>query len=113
MGPGVLANALDLLPDGVAVFSPDWTIGYVNPVGAALLGRPAEQLVGRNIWVALPEVGGSIFHSFLLHARSAGAPVTWQGFYPPAGCWLLATATVSDGLLHVFFRPADERLQER
>ena len=66
---------------------------------------PPPTLVGRNIWVALPELGGTIFHSFLLHARSAGTPVTWAGFYPPADRWLTATAVLADGLLHVSFRP--------
>jgi hypothetical protein len=33
-----------------------------------------------------------------------GAPVTWQGFSPPANRWLTATARVVDDLLHVCFR---------
>jgi serine phosphatase RsbU (regulator of sigma subunit)/PAS domain-containing protein len=112
LGPEVLAAALEALPDGVALFDADWTIGYINPVGAALLGRRAAELIGRNIWVALPDVAGSIFHSFLLHARSAGTPVTWQGFYAPAGRWLTATAAVVGGLLQVSFREATDRLTE-
>ena len=43
LGVEALAAALDRLPDGVAVFDADWTIGYVNPAGAALLGRPARR----------------------------------------------------------------------
>ncbi len=109
LGPGVLAAALDALPDGVAIFDRDWTIDYVNPAGAALLGRPAVELVGRNIWVALPELGGTILHDFLLHARGIGAPVTWAGFYPPAGRWLSVTAGTLDGLLQMTFRATDDR----
>lgn len=113
LGPDALAAALERLPDGVAVFDGDWTIGYVNPAAAGLLGRPVDELVGRNIWVALPELGGTIFHSFLLHARSAGTPVTWAGFYPPADRWLSATAAVAEGLLQVSFRGTDDRLAGR
>jgi sigma-B regulation protein RsbU (phosphoserine phosphatase) len=112
LGPGVLAAALEALPDGVAIFDADWTICYMNPAGAALIGRPPAELVGRSIWGALPEVAGSIFHSFLLHARSVGTPVTWQGFYAPAGRWLSATAVVVDDLLQVSFREAGDRLTE-
>jgi sigma-B regulation protein RsbU (phosphoserine phosphatase) len=113
LSPAVYAAALDALPDGVLIFDADWTITFINRAGAGLLGRPVGELVHRNIWVALPELGGTIFHSFLLHARGVGTPVTWQGYYPPAGRWLQATATVVDGLLHVSVRAADDRLVER
>ncbi len=111
LGPGCPAAALEHLPDGVAVLDGEWTVCYVNPAGAALLGCDTSTLVGRNLWTALPELGGTVFHSLLLHTRSTGppgagtgSPVTWQGFYAPAGRWLTATAVVADGLLHLSFR---------
>src|SRR5918911_1261946 len=104
LGPGALTAALEALREGVAISDADWMVRYVNPGGASLIGRATAELVGRTIWAALPEMAGSIFHSFLLHARSVGTPVTWQGFYAPAGRWLSATAVVVDGLLHVSFR---------
>jgi serine phosphatase RsbU (regulator of sigma subunit)/PAS domain-containing protein len=100
----VLTAALEALPDGVALFDGDWTIDYVNSAGAVLLGRPAAELLGRSTWVALPELGGTILHSFLLHARGAGEPVTWSGFYPPAGRWLSVSAGMLGELLQVTFR---------
>ena len=102
----LLSDALDALPDGVAVFDADWTIVYVNAAGSRLLGRARDQLVGRNIWIALPELGGTIFHSFLLHARSVAERVTWRGYYTPLGRWIDATAVRRDGRLHVTFRDA-------
>jgi serine phosphatase RsbU (regulator of sigma subunit) len=115
LGPDVLAAALEALPDGVALFDAHWTICYINPAGAALIERQAGELIGRSIWVALPELAGSIFHSFLLHARGTRAPVTWQGFYAPADRWLSATAAVvddDDDLLQVSFRRAGDGLTE-
>jgi serine phosphatase RsbU (regulator of sigma subunit) len=102
--PGLLEEALDTLPAGVAVFDGDWTFAYVNEVGARLLGRSRGELLDRNIWVALPELGGTILHSFLLHARTVGESVTWRGFYPPAGAWLVATASRVADRLHVTLR---------
>jgi len=102
----LLGDALDALPDGVVVFDEDWTIVYVNRAGSRLLRRRPDQLVGRNIWIALPELGGTIFHSFLLHARSVGERVTWRGYYTPLSRWLEATAVRSGGRLHVTFRDA-------
>ena len=106
LGPDVFAAALAALPDGVALFDGDWTIRWINASGAALLGRPAGELAGRNLWVALPELTGTAFHSFLLHARRRPGPVTWSGFYAPADRWLRATASDVDGLLQVAFREA-------
>lgn len=101
---GLLEEALDTLPEGVAVFDGAWAIAYVNEAGARLLGRNRSELVHRNIWIALPELGGTILHSFLLHARSLGESVTWRGFYPPAGSWLVATAARIGDRLHVSLR---------
>src|SRR3954452_8517441 len=112
-GPDALAAPLDTLPDGVVVVDADWTIVYVNPAGAALVGRPAAELTGRGLCGALPEASGTILHTFLLHARGAGAPVTWQGFYAPTGRWLTATAVVVGDLLQVSFREIADQLHGR
>jgi serine phosphatase RsbU (regulator of sigma subunit) len=104
--PALLGDALETLPDGVVIFDPDWTIEYVNSAAADLLQRRRENLTDRNIWIALPELGGTILHSFLLHARTVGERVTWHGFYPPAGRWFDATAFRVGDRLHVTFREA-------
>jgi PAS domain-containing protein len=98
---GALWRSLDQMSDGAAIFDADWGIRYANPAAAALLGRPAAELIGCNLWIALPEAAGTIFHTFLLGARTAGAPVTWRGFCPPTGRWLRASAHLADGLLHL------------
>ena len=110
--PGLLGEALDAVPDGVAVFDGDWTISYVNQAAARLLRRDRDELLGRNIWIALPELGGTILHSFLLHARSAGSRVTWNGYYAPGGRWLTASAIRHGDRLHVGFRESTEAARE-
>jgi sigma-B regulation protein RsbU (phosphoserine phosphatase) len=112
LGPEVLEGALEALPDGVVIFDPAWTVCFINPAGAALVGRRADELTGRSIWVALPEMRGTIFHSFLLHARGAGRTVTWRGFYAPAGRWLSATAVLVGELLLVSIREVTSRLAD-
>jgi serine phosphatase RsbU (regulator of sigma subunit) len=101
--PGALSAALEALPDGVAIFDAGWTVCYVNRAGAALLGRPVAEVTGRSLWVALPELAGTAFHSFLLHARGRAAAVSWAGLYSPSGRWLQASATDVGGLLQVAF----------
>jgi serine phosphatase RsbU (regulator of sigma subunit) len=106
------AAVLERLPDGIAVLDQDWVVRGVNPAGARLLGGRADRLVDQDLWAALPELAGSLFHSFLLHARRVGTRVTWQGFYAPTGQWLSATAEVVDGLLLVHLREAGSALRE-
>ncbi|MGY1661781.1 SpoIIE family protein phosphatase [Geodermatophilus sp. SYSU D00705] len=96
----------------VAVFDADWTLVAVDQATADLLGRRREELVDRNIWIALPELAGTIFHSFLLHARSVGERVTWRGFYAPAERWLDATAHRAGDQLHVHLRESAGPLPE-
>src|SRR3954463_8217460 len=112
LGPEALTAALEALPDGLVIFDAEWTVCFINRAGAALVGRRADELTGRSIWVAGPEMSGTIFHSFLLHARVAGRPVTWRGFYAPAGRWLSATAVVVGELLQVSIREVTSRLAE-
>ncbi len=105
-----LAAVLHRLPDGVAVFDADWTIGYANPAAARLLGRSAEELAGRNLMIALPELVGTALHAFLLHTRVTGGPSTWQGLYAPAGRWLTVTADLDGDRLQISLRAAPAHL---
>jgi serine phosphatase RsbU (regulator of sigma subunit) len=113
LSPASLRRALDALPDGVVVFDADWTVAYVNPAGAELLHRRPADLVGRSLWIALPELVGGIFHSLLLSARTAATPVSWVGYFPPAAAWLSARAVLVDGLLQVTLRADDGGGAER
>ncbi|WP_089406170.1 SpoIIE family protein phosphatase [Geodermatophilus saharensis] len=96
-----LTAALDRSPSGVAAFDADWTFVYANPAVARLLGRSGGALTGSNLWIALPELGGTPLHGVLVHARTAGTPVTWRGRYAPARRWLSVTAEPVQDLLQV------------
>jgi serine phosphatase RsbU (regulator of sigma subunit)/anti-sigma regulatory factor (Ser/Thr protein kinase)/anti-anti-sigma regulatory factor len=55
----VARSALDGVRDGVCVCTEDWTILYLNPAAAAVVGRPVNELTGKNIWTEFPEALGS------------------------------------------------------
>jgi phosphoserine phosphatase RsbU/P len=111
--PAALQRVLDALLDGLVVFDAGWTVAYVNPAGAHLVQRSPAELIGRSLWIALPELVGSIFHRLLLNARTAGTPVSWSGYFPPAAAWLAAHAVLVDGLLQVTLRTEEGRGSER
>src|SRR4051795_2035386 len=112
LGPEALTAALEALPDGVVIFDATWTVRFINRAGAALIGRRADQLTGRIIWVAGPEMSAPFFPGFPRPAGGGGRPFPWRGFYAPAGRWLSATAVVVGELLQVSIREVTSRLAE-
>ncbi|MFF0010967.1 SpoIIE family protein phosphatase [Streptomyces sp. NPDC005374] len=68
-GPAPTADsAADLLPDGVFCLDRLGLVVYANPRAAQLLGRPRAELVGRDLWEAVPWLGRPDFED---HLRSA------------------------------------------
>jgi serine phosphatase RsbU (regulator of sigma subunit) len=108
----LFAGALDALRDGLVIFGPDWTVVYVNQAGADLMDRRPEDLVDRNLWIALPQLGGTNFHTFLLHAATASERVVWQGFHPPTNRWLNASAIRVGDCVHVQFHEVADRARD-
>jgi anti-anti-sigma factor len=109
-------QALERMPDGVAVFAPDWTIVYVNPAGAAVLDRTAEQLIGEDLWATFPEAVGTEFHTNLLAAANApgGEPVRWSAHHGPVHGWFTDEAwRVGDQVVVVYVRADERRAAER
>ncbi|MEU0409479.1 SpoIIE family protein phosphatase [Streptomyces griseorubiginosus] len=75
-GPAPTADsAADLLPDGVFCLDRLGLVVYANPRAAQLLGRPRTELVGRDLWEAVPWLGRPDFEDHLRAALLAPDPV--------------------------------------
>ena len=59
LAESVARSALDGVRDGVCVCADDWTIRYLNPAAARLMGRSVDELTGKNIWTEFPDAVGS------------------------------------------------------
>ncbi len=107
-------QALERMPDGVAVFAPDWTILYINPAGAAVLDRTVAELTGADMWRTFPEAVGTEFHSRLLAAAEPGAgPQRWSAHYGPVHGWFSDEAwRVGDQVVVVYVRSDEPRAAE-
>ena len=53
-----LEAAFNRISDSVFILDPDENYVFVNTAGARLCGRPAAELVGRNLWDEFPEMHG-------------------------------------------------------
>jgi PAS domain S-box-containing protein len=100
---------LDGVTDGILVVDRQWRFRWLNAVGERLLGRPREQLLGQELWTALPEVGDTAFAPAWRRAMDAGTLVSLEDFFPPAGVWLESRAFPSGEGLVVFTRDVSER----
>ncbi|MFF7946012.1 SpoIIE family protein phosphatase [Streptomyces griseorubiginosus] len=83
-GPAPTADsAADLLPDGVFCLDRLGLVVYANPRAAELLGHPRAELVGRDLWEAVPWLGRPDFEDHLRAALLAPDPVHFHLERPP------------------------------
>ncbi|CAM5300766.1 SpoIIE family protein phosphatase [Streptomyces canus] len=84
-GPGPTADsAADLLPDGVFCVDRLGLVVYANPRAAQLLGRPLAELVGRDLWEAVPWLRRPDFEDHLRAALLTPDPVHFHLVRPSA-----------------------------
>ncbi|MDQ1065449.1 SpoIIE family protein phosphatase [Streptomyces canus] len=84
-GPGPTADsAADLLPDGVFCVDRLGLVVYANPPAARLLGRPRAELVGRDLWEAVPWLRRPDFEDHLRAALLTPDPVHFHLVRPSA-----------------------------
>ncbi|MER7563967.1 SpoIIE family protein phosphatase [Streptomyces sp. NPDC097941] len=83
-GPAPTADsAADLLPDGVFCVDRLGLVVYANPRAAELLGRPRAELVGRDLWEAVPWLARPEFEDHLRAALLTSDPVHFHLGRPP------------------------------
>ncbi|MET8076836.1 SpoIIE family protein phosphatase [Streptomyces sp. NPDC005303] len=84
-GPAPTADsAADLLPDGVFCVDRLGLVVYANPRAAQLLGRPRTELVGRDLWQAVPWLARPEFEDHLRAALLTPDPVHFHLARPSA-----------------------------
>ncbi len=79
-------NVLDRFNDAVLAFDRDWHFTYVNRQAAELLGRSAEDLVGRDARTEYAEAGQQ-FRRILEVAMAAQAPIRTETYWEPSNRW--------------------------
>jgi len=96
---------LNSLSDGFWQLDRDWRYVYVNAEACRTVGRPAEDLVGRNIWETFPALVGSNVE--VEYRRAAAERVTseFETYYEPLqSCYGIKVFPTQDGGLAVLSR---------
>ncbi|MFW3173036.1 putative bifunctional diguanylate cyclase/phosphodiesterase [Geodermatophilus sp. CPCC 206100] len=96
------------MPDAVYRIDAKGRFSYVNRAAGELMGRVADELVGRKALECFPEVRGSVLEEHYRTAMADGRPRTVEFFYPPSGRWYEARVFPANRGLTVFLRDVDE-----
>ena len=104
-----LARLLETMSDAFFSLDPDWCFTFVNPEAEKLLGKPADQLVGRSIWEEFPDAVGSTFEQEYRGAAGTGEPTTFESYYPPLSSWFEVRAWPTPDGLSVYFHEVSAR----
>src|ERR1700730_15916898 len=74
-------SILDHLSSGIFILDCKWSINYVNKSMEKWVGKNRNQLIGFNIWEALPEAVGTDFYYFYHQAMEERISVTFEDYY--------------------------------
>ena len=105
----LLVRAVQGMARPLFVLDADWRFSYINPAGAAVLGRSVEQLVGRGVWDEFPEALGSPFSEHYEAVAATGEPAVFAAWFEPLGVWFQVQAFRSGTSLVVTYDDVTEQ----
>ena len=95
---------LNSISDAFVSLDRDWRYTYVNGQAEALMARKAEDLLGKSVWEAYPDVVGTALEERLRDAAARTAPSSFEIFYPGHQRWYDVRAYPSSGGLSLYYR---------
>lgn len=104
-----LASILEMIGDAFVAFDRDFNYSYVNERAAALFGRDAFDLLGRNYWEEFPEARGTPFAEAYLRALATGETIQFESHFEPWDRWFENRIYPSADGLAIFFTEITDR----
>ena len=106
-----VVNILDSISDGFFALDRNFTVTYFNPAAEELLGRKANNVLGRHLFEAFPEAKGSIFEKNYARVMKENKPSFFETYFgiKPLENWYDVRAFPSEDGLVVFFQVTTER----
>jgi PAS domain S-box-containing protein len=81
-------SILDSVTDMHVSFDRDWRHIYVNRAGAAMVGLPREQILGKNMWELFPDLAGTEMERQGRRAMDLRVAVAFDFYHPSRDLWL-------------------------
>ncbi len=77
----------DFLSEGVFIVDTAWRFIYVNNKAAEIMGKPREELLGKNIWELHPEAIETASYTQAHRAVEQNTPVHYEVYFPYLETW--------------------------
>ena len=106
-----MLTLIDSLDEGVFVLDKEWRYIYLNRLAEELVGRPREELLGKNVWQLFPEAVATSIYTESLQAVQEQQARQFEVFYPPLKKWFESKLYPTQQGLTVFSRDITERKQ--
>lgn len=106
-----LRNVFDRITDAFVAFDNQWNYIYLNTKAAEIIGRRAEDIIGKNIWKEFPEKKEDIFYASFFTAMAEQRTLTQEGYCHPLRTWLHATLYPSSEGLSIYMQDITGRKQ--
>ncbi|WP_308469945.1 SpoIIE family protein phosphatase [Kineococcus rubinsiae] len=78
-----VARVLESMTTAFFSLDREWRFTYVNAEAERLLGRPAAELLGGDVWALFPAALGSDFETHYRAVAAGGEPGSFEAYYPP------------------------------
>ncbi len=106
-----LSNTLTSIKDGLVILDRDSKYIYVNEKAANLLGKKAEELIGKHIWTEFHEKIGDVFYDNCQKAITTGKPLSFENYFEPWNKWFENRIIPSqEGVLMFFHETTDKKV---
>jgi PAS domain S-box-containing protein len=99
---------LDEIDEGFAAIDWEYRLTHVNARGLAMLGRQAEEVVGRSVWEILPRAAGTPVERACIAAMELGVPAILE-HEASWGVWFELRIYPTAGGISVYTRDIAER----
>jgi PAS domain S-box-containing protein len=100
---------LERISDGFVALDADMNYIFVNEAGGKLLGRPPQELIGKNYWTEFPEAKGTPFANAYLDALVKQQTLFIEEHYEPWNRWFSNAIYPSPNGLSIIFQEITEK----
>ncbi len=100
---------LESINDGFYSLDNNWNFTYLNARAQNSLGKPREELIGKNIFEVLPVLNNSNFGESFKKAMNEKVMIHLEGYYSLGDAWYEIRVYPSESGLSIFFMDITER----